>query len=140
MITGYTQLDNTDPHECIASKIMKSHRIINGIFRKHLKDFGLTNSQMSMLFILSKIGKITQGLLAELLYLEKSTVSRNMRRLFDNGYVSKEAFPTIEITDKGLALLESIIPHWDNAMAETRNQFGAEGENALDLLLTNLTN
>lgn len=139
MKSSHPQLDRTDPRTCIASKIMKSHRIINGIFRKHLKDFGLTNSQMSILFILSKRGRLKQHVLSEILYLEKSSVSRNMKRLFENELVSRQDFPVIEITEKGLELLESIIPHWNAAMEETRSKLGESGEAGLDMMLTNLT-
>jgi len=135
----YKKVESCDPRQCIALKIMKSHRIINSIFRKHFKPFGLTNSQMSMLFILSKRGKTTQTVLSNDLCLEKSTISRNLQRLFKDGAVSRAAFPTIEITDKGLALLESIIPHWEKAMEESKMKLGEEGLDALNIVLTTLT-
>ena len=93
---------------------------------------------MSIMFILSKRGKIKQHALSEILFLEKSSVSRNMQRLYEKGYVSKKDFPEIEITDKGLTLLDAIIPQWDKAMKEAREKMGAEGEEALDVVFNKL--
>jgi DNA-binding MarR family transcriptional regulator len=136
---SYPNLENCNPRECIARKILKSSRIITSIFRKHLLPFQITYSQTSILFIVAKKGVVTQSFLAEALYLEKSTVSRNMRRLFQQEYLLKETTKNIIITEKGKTLLEDIVPAWNEAMAEARNILKDEGETALNTILQQLT-
>lgn len=136
---SYPNLENCNPKECIARKILKSSRIITGIFRKHLLPFQITYSQTSILFLVAKKGVVTQSFLAEALYLEKSTVSRNMRRLFEQGYLIKEKNKNIIITEQGKSLLEDIVPEWEKAMAEARNILKEEGETALNIVLQQLT-
>lgn len=136
----YKNLENCDPRQCIASKMMRSNRIVSQIFRKHLLEFGLTNSQMSILFIVTKKkADMTQGSLAKALYLEKSTVSRNMRRLFERNFIEKDSNHVLHTTEVGKAFLDTIIPHWDKAMEEVRNVLKDDGEQAVQFVLSKLT-
>ena len=135
----YPHTDSFDPSFCISRKLMKCNRIVSAIFRRYYLPFGLTNSQVSILFVLAKKKRATQTELADFLSLEKSTVSRNMQRLFQNGYLDKESLKEIKLTKKGQALLEQIIPEWDKAMAEARTKLKKEGEQALNIILGNLT-
>lgn len=134
----FTALDACDPRQCIASKIMKANRLINNVFRKHLAQFDITNSQMSMLFVLYKRGKLRQSELSKTLYLEKSTVNRNIRKLLQSGYAEKTQDSTVSITQLGAELMNKAVPHWENAMTEIRSQLQQPGESALNTLLTNL--
>ena len=131
-------LKDFNPRPCIASKIMKAHRIINSVFRKHLKQFDLSNSQMSILFMLSKMGITKQHELASNLSLEKSSLSRNLKRLFENGTIDKNDDLSIEITEKGLNLVVAIIPYWEKSMEEAREMLGSEGEDALNIIIDSL--
>ncbi|MDG1915918.1 MAG: MarR family transcriptional regulator [Crocinitomix sp.] len=134
----HPNLANCDPKQCISSKILKCNRIISSVFRKHLLPFNITNSQMSILFIVAKRGEATQQELATMLYLEKSTISRNMKRLFDGQLIIKNSAKQIQITEAGKDFLEEIIPAWNRAMDESKNLLAADGEAALNLLLNQL--
>ncbi len=138
-MTNYPRLDNCDPRQCISSRILKCNRIISGVFRKYLLTFNITNSQMSILFILAKKGGATQQELATQLYLEKSTISRNMKRLFDGTLIVKKSSKKIEITDAGKAFLEAVIPAWDKAMEESKALLTERGDEALTILLNQIT-
>ena len=135
--TGYTNVDSCDPRTCINSKIERSQRIINSIFRKHVSQFGITSSQLSILFILSKRGKCTGKELANILYLEKSSVSRNKRRMLQQELLESEGLHLL-ITSKGLELLEKVIPGWEKAMVETKEKLGSLGEESLNTLVNQL--
>jgi len=132
-------LDKFNPRECIASKVQKSNRIINNIFRKHLKQLNLSNSQVSILFVLSKKKKITQKGLSDLLYLEKSTVNRNIERLIKQGFLLQNQFKKIEITQSGVDKVKRIIPVWQNAMQEVTDKLGKAGLHSLNNLIQTLT-
>ena len=135
--TGYQNIDSCDPRTCINSKIGRSQRIINSIFRKHVRQFGITSSQLSILFVLSKRGKCTGKELANILYLEKSSVSRNKRRMLEQELLESEGLHIL-ITNKGLELLEKVIPSWEKAMEETKKKLGNLGEESLNTIVSQL--
>ncbi len=128
-----------DPRTCISGKIMRVTRLIANVFRKYLQDLNVTNSQISILFILSKKREISQKELSQIAKLEKSSLSRNLTRLIDKGYLLKLDSSRIKITSAGLDFVNEIIPHWNKAMNEIREILGEEGEQALSLLHQKLT-
>ena len=136
----YSNLVMVQPQFCIARKTMMCNRLIAKIFRKHIGKHNLTTSQLSILFITLKKQVVLQSFLAEMLILEKSTISRNMRRLLEKGYIqrSQEVKKAIQLTEEGKAFLNTVIPDWENAMQEVKEILGENGQAALDILLKNL--
>ena len=131
-------LDSFDPKNCISGKMMRLNRVTANIFRKHLSPFGITDSQLTLLFILSKRDDLNQSKLSQIAKLEKSSLSRNLNRLMDSELISKQEFPLIQITIKGKALVNKIIPEWQKAMDEISTLLGKVGVNALDTLTDKL--
>jgi len=70
-----------DLGHCIGNRLRCLSRIVDKQFRASLKDYNITESQLSILFALRKLGKIEQGKIGEALILERSTVSRNVKLL-----------------------------------------------------------
>lgn len=93
------------------------------------------------MFVLSKHEDgLIQNQIATIVQLEKSTLSRNLRRLIEQGYLKKNDASKIAITYEGKQLIEKVIPEWQKAMAEIRSYIGQVGEEALSTLLNNLIN
>ncbi len=134
----YPQFDNCNPSTCISGRLMKMNRIIANIFRKHLSPFNITDSQLSMLFVVGKMGGANQKQIADFMFLEKSTVNRNLKRLVKDGYLESGGTFNFVLTKDGHELLEKIIPHWKNAMKEAEDLMGKQGGNALDILTKKL--
>ncbi|UTW61002.1 MarR family transcriptional regulator [bacterium SCSIO 12741] len=135
----YPLLADLDPTICLSNKMRKCNRIVANLFRKHLQPFGLSNSQLTLLFVIHKAPEVNQKKLADVLIMEKSTVNRNLQRLLDHNWVAKQSDQTFELTETGKALVEEIIPHWQAAMTEIRAILQEDGESALDLVLKKLT-
>ena len=135
----YPLLAAASPSSCVAGKIMRCERIILNIYRKHLSAFGLTNSQLSILMIVAKLGKLKQANLAVMLHLEKSTVSRNVKLLLKAELLMRVASKQLAITEKGKILVESVIPAWEKAKMEANELLQDDGQMALNLILNNLT-
>lgn len=140
MKVKFPNLDACNPSICFSGRMMRMDRIISKIFRKHLASFGLTNSQLSILFITSKKGIVTQQELADMLYLEKSSISRNMKRLLDAAFIKKINTRQLEMTVKGKKHLEQLIPKWEDAMQEVNDVLGDDGQTAFNILYTKITN
>ena len=131
-------LNNFNPRECISGKIMRVNRVIANIFRKYLSPFGITDSQLTHLFILAKKDNMNQKELADFTKLEKSSLNRNLKRLFDAELISKTNFPKLQITTKGKMLVNQIIPEWKKAMSEIEALLGQDGKEALNTLMDKL--
>lgn len=135
----YGNIEQCNPSTCISGNIMKCKRIIANIFRKHLKPFGVTDSQLSILFVITKGNFVNQKRISEKLHLEKSTVNRNLKRLIEQQFIASGNDPYLFTTENGKKFLEEVIPHWENAMAEVRAILEKDGENAINLILSKLS-
>ena len=114
------------------------NRMIANLFRKHLKPFNITNSQLSILFVIIKGTAINQKKIADYLHLEKSTVNRNLDRLFQKKYIFYKRDACLSLTPKGKAFLNKVIPSWEAAMEEANALLHKNGVNALNLVLEQL--
>ncbi len=127
-----------DPAICLSRKVSIIHRATADIFRKHLGPHDLTNSQVSILFVLSRTSGVSQSRLGKALHLEKSTVHRNLRRLIGKGLVEVDRQVGIRITRAGRDRIGQVLPSWKRAMAESQAILSEDGVNAIDLLLAKL--
>lgn len=121
---------------CISSRLRKLSRIADGHMRSCLKEFGITENQMTILFALSKLGKVEQGKIGEALVLERSTISRNVKLLEKQKLVRRTAAyrPEIELTNKGIGLVTKLIPHWEKVMDSLVDMLGDYGTVPLEKL------
>lgn len=121
---------------CIGNRLRRLSRIVDKEFRVTLKGFDITESQLSILFALSNLGKVEQGKIGEVLVLERSTVSRNIKLLEKRQIVVKSSDyrPEVELTVKGKELIKAIIPYWENIMDNLIGKIGNDGVQYIDSL------
>lgn len=114
---------------CIGSRLRRLSRIVDNHFRQAINDFNITENQMTILFFLYKKGKIEQGKIGELLVLQRSTVSRNIKLLEKENYLVKSVNyrPDIELTAEGYKLVKQLIPLWNEVMNELAIKLGPFG-------------
>jgi len=114
---------------CVGNKLRRLSRIVDNQFRSGLKDFNITENQMTLLFLLHAMGTVDQGVIGKKLFLERSSVSRNVNVLQRNGYVAKntEYRPQISLTREGTALVGQLIPLWENIMDDIISEIGNDG-------------
>lgn len=137
----YPCIDNMVPTSCTASKAILSMRSLANIYKKHLQKHQITQSQLGIMMMLGHFKEIAQADLGRYMMLERSTVSRDLKRLIENGYLEREGAVnklTIHITEKGLDHLEAILPDWEKAREESEAILGEDGLQALDLVLSKL--
>ena len=135
----FNNLGSFDPRSCLSGKISRIHRLTATIFRKYMAPFYVTNSQVSLLFVLTKHTTLTQRQLSKIVRLEKSSLHRNLKRLIAQEYLDKGQYPQIAITEKGKKLVNAIVPEWEKAMSELREIIGQDGELSIDLIHNKLT-
>lgn len=137
----YPLLEKTSPEECTGSRINRVCRVINKIYRNHLKEIGITLSQLNILFAVGKNPNIYQADVAQFLKLEPSTLSRDLERLITKGYMIKGGYankPNLNLTEKGYLYLEKIIPVWEQAKNEADDFIDREGVLSLNYLTKKL--
>lgn len=91
---------------------------------------------MTILFALSEMGKVEQGRIGQVLALERSTVSRNVKLLEKQKYVVRTADyrPEIELSQAGQELVQTLIPLWEKTMDELVLMLGKDGLAHLEVL------
>lgn len=117
------------PTQCISARINIIKRKVDGIYRNHLSVLDITESQSSILLVLNEYKTLSQGQLAKILCLERSSLSRNLTRLKERGYIkgTPDYHPTIALTAKGEKFMGVLLPVWDRAMLEIDGIIGNEG-------------
>jgi len=127
--------------ENLGSLLSQVSRLFRRCFDQRARNIGVTRPQWQVLSLLKRQQGINQGGLAELLEVEPITLGRMIDRLQEAGLVERRADPTdrrawrLHMTGKGDDLIESLIPHADETVAQALSGFTAKEEATLiDLL------
>lgn len=131
---------NTTEHtiaaECIAVRLRMLNRVISRIYDDALRPLGLRATQLNILVATARLGVARPAELCDRLQLEVSTLSRNVERMKENGWL--EVVPDedgrtqpFKLARKGRNLLERAKPEWDKAQKEVKELLG---EHAIDTI------
>jgi DNA-binding MarR family transcriptional regulator len=122
---------------CIAGRWRMLNRAITNIYNDALRPLGLKASQLSVLVVTAKLGLARPGQVCEILQLDASTLSRNVKPLQAHGWV--EVVPgedaraqPFRLTPKGKRLIEKAVPAWEEAQLRASELLGNEGISLLD--------
>jgi DNA-binding MarR family transcriptional regulator len=115
--------------ECIAVRVRLVNRLVTANCDEKLRPHGLHVAQVNILCALANMGPVQPSVLAERMYLEKSTLSRDLQVLLGHGYVQRDGgkdarSQVLTITTAGIEKLEAIIPLWNAAQKELTKQLG----------------
>lgn len=119
-------------YPCLCALIRKAGRITTRKYDKILKPSGLKVTQLSMLAKIAGNPATTVSELAELLFMNQTTVSRNLRVLEKSGYIHLESeisdhrIKRIRISDLGVYKINEATPFWDKAQQEMEGILGRE--------------
>jgi DNA-binding MarR family transcriptional regulator len=136
-------IDTIDPRICFNSKIRRLSRMITHIYEKELHGFGLRSSQVSILMMLGKKGSANQKEVADILFIDQSTMSRDLGKLIDNGFVQitkgdDARHSLLELSKKGYKLLDEIVPVWKSMHERIEKTLGSLSISSLDLITEGL--
>ena len=101
--------------ECVAVRVRMLNRAITNIYDDALRPLGLKASQLNILIVTAKLGLARPGQVCEILQLDASTLSRNVKPLQAHGWV--EVVPgedaraqPFRLRPKGKRLIEKAVP------------------------------
>jgi DNA-binding MarR family transcriptional regulator len=126
--------------QCMVSNSRMAARALTRRYDAHVRPFGITSTQFSLLGLIIAAGDRTVSGLAEARGFERTTLTRNLDRLEKLGLISSRAAEhgngrICGLTDKGQALVKELLPLWRKAQAEIREDLGADGfDNTLKTL------
>jgi DNA-binding MarR family transcriptional regulator len=117
---------NPDPidfsacRECACSAARRASREITRFFDEAMRGAGIRTTQFSVLATLVQTGPIASTRLAEVLGLERTTLTRNLRPLMRDGLVSSEygldrRVHKVAITRRGEEAARRAFPYWKTA-------------------------
>ncbi len=110
---------------CLCLAVQRAARALARRFDEALRPLGLTHGQFSLLMSLNRPTPPSIGPVAELLAMDRTTLTANLKPLERRGLVKTTVDPAdrrgrlLVLTDTGLQLLQSAVPIWERTNDET---------------------
>lgn len=125
----HRQLAGTN--NCACFNVRKAARAVTQHFASFMNVTGITESQFSVLSVLAQAGPLTMGRLADMLLMDRTSLTRTLRPLQHKSYVDvvpglkDSRTREVHITEMGLDALSEALPHWSAAQKSLLSAFGA---------------
>ena len=125
---------------CIATRVRQLSRIVTRVYDDAMRAHKITASQFTLLTQLAQTDGITAAEIGLELDIEKSTLSRNLKRLLALGHIIMDP-PAgrrgrgLHLTPRGQAIIRDAYPVWQAAQRRATDVMGKEGRETLDTLL-----
>ena len=125
---------------CIATRVRQLSRIITRVYDDAMRPLGITASQFTLLTQLAARDSITAVEIGQELDIEKSTLSRNLKRLLALGLLTMDP-PAgrrgrgLHLTPKGQAVIKDAYPVWLTAQQRAVGVLGPQSRATLDELV-----
>jgi DNA-binding MarR family transcriptional regulator len=113
---------------CLCCKSRMAARALTRTYDRTLRSTGLRITQFTILVAASVAGGVPLSRLADILGLERTTLSRNLSVLERDGLIRVKNVDgrtrNVLITPAGAARLSAALPLWNRAQQEVRQKFG----------------
>jgi len=128
---------DTISRTCIAVRLRLLNRVVTNLYDDALRALGLKVSQLNILVVTAKLGLARPTQVCDILQLDASTLSRNIKPLQTHGWL--EVVPDddaraqpFRLTAQGRRLIEKAVPAWEEAQRQATELLGDEGIALLD--------
>jgi DNA-binding MarR family transcriptional regulator len=117
---------------CFNLKMRQANRVLTNHYDGYLRELGLTVAQFSILRTLSFIKQASQKELQEVLVLQQTTLTRNLKPLIRSGYIRTSPSPEdgrvtlVSLTDEGNELFKKARTKWKLAQESVSEKLGDE--------------
>ncbi len=122
-------MDVTEPTNCTCFGLRKAARAVTQMYDQALKPSGLRATQLTLLIVAERAGPRGVGELAELLVMDRTTLTRNLKPLLDRGLLKSvegadRRRRPVAITAKGRAAVAQALPYWREAQLRMAGSLG----------------
>jgi len=120
---------HTLANQCLSVRLRLLNRMVNSIYDKAMRPYGVKSSQMNILVSIAYSGEITSKELCSKLQMDTSTFSRTLTRLRNNQWLTSEPsgegkILNIRISQEGLNKIEEVFPAWEEAQKVATDLLG----------------
>ncbi|MEM1441226.1 MAG: MarR family winged helix-turn-helix transcriptional regulator [Verrucomicrobiota bacterium] len=120
--------------DCVFKHLSLIDGHVTSVYAKALEQFELTPNQLSFLVVILKVSAITEvtpALFGKILGKEKSTVSRNLKRMEERGLVrfktSDRGYASaVMVTEKGRKVVMAAYDSWVEAQKIIKDSLGED--------------
>jgi DNA-binding MarR family transcriptional regulator len=111
---------------CLGYRTRKLARTVTRLYNDRLRPLGLNIAEMSLMAAIAGQGSVQPAKLGRAMELEKSTLSRNVNRLVDRGWVEIRDHPhdrgvLLALTARGNEMLLHALPTWKEAQERAQS-------------------
>jgi len=115
--------------ECLAVRVRRLGRVVTRVYDAALAPHGVTIAQLNLLTAIVAADGARPTDLVRILDVEKSTLSRDLQRMEDLGWIRFDPRQSgrgrsISLTPAGTRLLLEVRPAWEKAQEAARSQLG----------------
>ena len=108
-----------DVANCSCANLRKATRVVTQMYDAALQPVDLKATQFTLLATLAKGGGLPLTRLAELLVMDRTTLTRNLkplmaRGLIETGSEADQRVRRISLTEEGRAMFERALPAWED--------------------------
>jgi MarR family transcriptional regulator for hemolysin len=130
-------MTSTTSEHCLAHAIRRADRVVSQLYNAHLAPLGIRVTQFSILRALDSLGTTTASQIQDVLVMDQTTVSRGLKPLIRDGYISVAEGATkreksLSLSKEGMTLYKQALGPWNDAQTAFRQKLG-KGQD--DLLL-----
>ncbi len=132
------------PSTCMGLHVRRASRILTQAFNDALRPVELVSSQFTLLVSIHLMGATAIGTLAQQLFTDQTTLTRNLKLLATKGLIKIEVgedrrVRIVSLTDRGSAVLAEAIPLWEKVQADLADRFETQKWQTLLSLLSDIT-
>lgn len=127
----YTKRDASDPAACTCANLRQATRIVTQAFDAALRPTGLKATQFTLLATLAGAGDMPMVRLAEVLVMDRTTLSRNLKPLIRRKLIRIEnaddqRVRNIHLTETGRHAFEEALPKWKLVQIQLTEKLGLD--------------
>ncbi len=117
---------------CLCLHVQRAARALARRFDNAMKPTGLTNGQFSLMMSLNRPQPATMGQVAQVLAMDRTTLTAALKVLERRGLVRSEPDPRdrrgklLSLTDEGMAALAAALPIWTRVHREIDGELGEQ--------------
>lgn len=115
--------------ECLSVRIRALSRVVTRIYDAALAPLGVSTAQMNLLAAIALNGSARPAHLSRVLDMEKSTLSRDLKRMEQLGWIHSSTAPrgrAVALTPAGARLLVRVEKAWTEAQAAVERHLGKQ--------------
>ena len=115
---------------CVSFNIRKAARAVTQLYDERLRPFGLRSTQLSILAKTLLLEPVTVTHLAEATVTDRTTLTRNLRLLEQQGLIRVDMGHDrrereVRLTERGREVLAHVYPIWKEVQVEVATRFGS---------------